>query len=160
MKYFNNCKYAEEGKQLYRDLVKRYHTDNGAKDDTIIKEINAEFAEWWKTYKNRHKTADGQEYTKETAETAEDFIEILNKLSGLDGLDLEICGSWLWIRGNTYPVKDILKEAGCRFASSKKCWFWTAEQFTKKRMKTQSMADIRLKYGSEKVETEKRVMIG
>lgn len=159
--YFTGCKYAEEGKKRYRDLVKQYHTDNGATDDSIIKEINAEFTEWWKVYKSRHKSAEtGEEYTKETTETAADFIEILSKLAGLDGVDLEICGTWLWIRGNTYPVKDILKEAGCRFAKSKKCWFWTAEEFKKNRHTAQSMNLIRLKYGSEKVENERRFMIG
>lgn len=36
--WFKNCKTCEEGKQLYRELAKRYHPDNGATGDEL-KEI-------------------------------------------------------------------------------------------------------------------------
>ena len=159
MKYFAGCKTAEEGKARYKELLKKHHPDNGG-DTATMQEINEEFRIWWETHKNRHQTETGETYTKETTESADAFIDILDRLAGLRGLDIEICGSWLWIRGNTYLNKDALKEFGCRFAASKKCWFWTADQFKKKRMRTQSMSAIRQKYGSEKVKTEEKVYIG
>lgn len=158
MKRFTNCKYAEEGKALYKELLKKYHPDNGGSTVTM-QEINSEFTEWWKTHKSRHCSATGEEYIKETQERAEDFIEILDKLAALDGLDLEICGTWLWIRGNTLLNREALKEFGCRYATSKKAWFWTSESFTKKRMKTQSMSAIRAKYGSEKIINESKPLL-
>lgn len=52
------------------------------------------------------------------AEQAE-FAEILAVLMGLKGLEIEICGNWLWIGGETKENKDALKGAGCRWASKK-----------------------------------------
>ena len=31
---------------------------------------------------------------------------------------------WIWIIGDTKPIKEELKQAGCYFAPKKKCWFW------------------------------------
>lgn len=150
-KWFRDCKYAEQGKNLYRDLVKKFHTDNGNADDSTIKEINAEFSEWWKLYKNKHFSEETQEeYTEDTEETAEDFIEIIRNLSSLTGILVEQVGSWLWITGNTYPVKDQLKEFGCRWSTGKKMWYWTKEKYHKVSSK-QSMKKIRNKYGSKDI---------
>ena len=64
-KYFSTCRTAEEGKSLYRKLVKQYHTDNGGDEETI-KQINIEFSEWWKHYKDIHfNTETGTTYHSE-----------------------------------------------------------------------------------------------
>lgn len=94
-----------------------------------------------------------------TTETAEEFMDIIRNLSGLSGIEVELCGSWLWISGNTYPVKGQLSAFGCRWSKGKKKWFWTKEQFTKARYKTPSMADIRRMYGSEQVQLNRRAML-
>ena len=36
-----------------------------------------------------------------------------------------VCGSWLWISGNTFQVKELLKSIGCKFAPNKKMWFYS-----------------------------------
>ncbi len=153
-KWFRDCKTAEAGKSLYRDLVRKFHPDNGG-SGVEIKEINAEFSIWWERFKNIHADEKGQTYTDEngTTETAEDFIEIISNLSRLSGIELEICGKWLWISGNTYPVRDHLKSYGCGYASGKKKWYWTKEPFQKHRCKGKSMKQIRFRYGSQKVVT-------
>ena len=150
-KYFNTCRTAEEGKSLYRKLVKQYHTDNGG-DEEIIKQINIEFSEWWKHYKDIHFNTDtGETYhsEKETEETAEDFIEIIKNLSTLIGIEVEQCGSWLWITGNTYPVKDQLTQFGCRYSKSKKSWYYAKDLSNYKPKHGKSMQAIRLQYGSK-----------
>lgn len=151
-KWFRDCKTAEQGKQLYRELVRKFHPDNGGSGEEI-KEINSEFKTWWQRYKDIHTAKDGTTYrSKEaTQETAEDFMEIISKLSTLSGIEVEICGSWLWISGNTYPSREKLYAFGCRWSKGKKKWYWTAEEFTRARYKAPTMAQIRFRYGSEKV---------
>ena len=36
----------------------------------------------------------------------------LNAMVGLDGLDIEVCGAWVWVSGETYKHKAVFKEAG------------------------------------------------
>lgn len=153
LKYFNNCKTAEQGKKLYRELAKRYHTDNASGNDEIMKEINSEFSEWWKKHKNIHENESGQSYTKETNETAEEFIDIISSLMKIPHLVIEICGCWIWIGGNTYENRHKLVELGCKWASKKKLWYYTTEPTTHKHKKEYTMNDIRNKYGSNKMKS-------
>jgi len=159
-KWFKNCKTAEEGKQLYHEYAHKFHPDNGGTGDEL-KEINVEFKQWWAYYKDIHTNADGETYhsAESTTETAEEFMDIIQNLSGLQGIDVELCGSWLWISGNTYPVKDQLSAFGCKWSKGKKKWYWTMDQFTKARYKTPSMKDIRRMYGSERVQLNRRAML-
>ena len=159
-KWFRDCKTAEEGKARYRELVRKYHPDNGGTGEEL-KEISVEFKTWFAKYKNIHTNSEGETYTseKETTETAEDFMEIINNLSTLPGIEVEICGTWLWISGNTYPVKDQLSSFGCRWSKSKKKWYWTTDDYTKARYKKPTMEQIRQMYGSQKVKLSHRLCI-
>lgn len=147
-KWFRNCKTAEEGKARYRELVRKYHPDNGYTGNEI-KEINVE------SHKNIHATKEGQTYTSKTStrETAQDFIDIISKLSNLPGIEVELCGSWLWISGNTHPVKSQLCTFGCRWSKSKNKWYWTKDDLSNKaRYKKPSMEYIRMRYRSQEIE--------
>ena len=65
-------------------------------------------------------------------------------------LIVELCGCWLWISGDTKPVKEELKAAGCRWSSSKKMWYWRHQEdgaHWSRGKKT--MSQIRMKYGSQ-----------
>lgn len=159
--YFKDCRTAEEGKRLYHQLVKRYHTDNGGDTETIQR-INAEFTEWWKSHKNIHYSEEKHsEYTKETSETAEDFIEIIRKLSALSGVTIEICGSWIWIGGNTYPYREQLHEFNCYWSKKKHLWYWAGEDFKKSNRRTgKDMTYIRSVYGSEVVTPTASPLLG
>lgn len=84
------------------------------------------------------------------AETAGDFIAIIDALLKLDGLEIELCGRWLWIGGNTREHKDALKAAGCRWCSTKKLWSWhfADEGCGYRKGRRSTMDQIRSKYGS------------
>lgn len=147
MKYFTNINTLDELKKAYRRLAMQYHPDRGGSDE-IMKEINAEHDKLFEILKaNHNKTAD--EYHK-TTETAAEFREIIEKLLKLDGLDIELCGSWLWIGGNTKEHKDTLKALGCRWSNNKKLWYWHhAEDGHRWHKGSSTMTDIRTKYGSQ-----------
>ena len=159
--WFAGCKTAEEGKKLYRKLAKEFHPDVTGENETM-KSINAAFTSFWAVYKDVHMNAEtNQTFTsqKKTTETAADFIDIISKLNTIETeITVEICGSWLWISGDTFPVKDRLCSFGCKWSKSKHKWYWTKDQFQKSRYKTKSMNAIRMLYGSEMVQLDKAVM--
>lgn len=160
-KYFVNCRCIEDVKEQYHKLTKMYHPDLNRDMDTteIMKAINAEFTELHKQYKNIHRSTKeaGATYesTQATQETPEEFIEILNKIIHLDGIEIEICGKWIWISGDTRKYKDILKQAGCRWASKKLMWYWHAKGEECKHRGNVPIEKIRERYGSTTINTEK-----
>lgn len=153
MKYFVNIKNLDELKREYRRLSKIHHPDCGG-DEEIMKAINNEHDELFEVLKvqqNARADADPTGKTRRTTETAAEFRQVIDLLLRLDGLTVELCGSWLWISGDTRPHKEDLKKAGCRWSASKKMWYWRhpEEGYTRSRGKS-SMSDIRMKYGSQK----------
>ena len=164
-KYFANIHTTDALKKAYKELCLKLHPDKGgnAAEFIAMKDEYKEAAKrvaWEEAHstdeatKKRNTKKDGTQKTaEEILEEQEQFAEVLEKLLGLDGLQLEICGSWLWITGNTYQYKAQIKEAGCQFASKKKAWYWKPfDGFFKKRGNL-SLNEIRDKYGSIKVDT-------
>jgi len=80
---------------------------------------------------------------------------LINKIKGFQCLKIELVGSWLWISGNTRPVKDQLKEFGFKFSSNKAAWYYHEDKTYKKHSKKKfSMDEIRDLHGSTDIETE------
>lgn len=152
MKYFNNPQTLEELKKQYRKLAMQHHPDvnHGREEEctAIMKEIHAEHDRLFEALKAKHNSAADEHH--QTTETAAEFRDIIDALLKLDGLIVELCGSWLWISGNTKEHKEALKAAGCRWSNNKKMWYWRHPENAGHwhRSKT-SMSDIRSKYGSQ-----------
>ena len=165
-KYFANINTAEELKKAYKEYCLNLHPDKGGNAADFIA-MRAEY----KTAAERiaRKEVRAQEYRRTNdsdqagAERQRTFEEILKEftaladvvadLAGLEGITLEICGSWLWITGQTFLQKDAIKAAGCFYSSKKKAWYWKPfDGFFKKRGNL-SLNEIRDKYGSIKVDT-------
>ena len=167
--YFKNVQTLDELRKQYKDLLKKYHPDNGGSED-ITKAINVEYEKLFKILKDNHSrqdTADNNAYDKQSSydnmkyDFAEDELlrEMLQKVIYLSDITIEIIGAWLWISGNTYHHRKELKELGFKFASQKKCWYWHSESFRKKSHRHLSMDDIRDYYGSTEVETNGRIRL-
>ena len=147
MKYFTNINTLDELKAAYRRLSMKHHPDRGG-DTATMQEINAEHDELFELLKKQH-NASADEF-HQTTETPEEFREIIELLLKLEGLTVELCGSWLWIGGDTRQHKETLKAAGCHWSNNKKLWYWHhAEEGRKWRRGKATMSDIRMKYGSQ-----------
>lgn len=147
MKYFAACTTLDELKKEYRRLAMIHHPDHGG-DTATMQAINGEYAETFARLKNQHNAAADEAH--QTTETPEEFIAIISQLLRFPGLIVELCGSWLWITGETYAVRDQLKAAGCRWSSSKKAWYWHhPEEGHRWHKGAATMSDIRTKYGSQ-----------
>lgn len=146
MKYFNNIKNLEELKKEYRRLAILHHPDKGG-DWKTMAAINNEYEILFNSLpKNPNNTS---------KEESTDFPDIINSIINYIGIDIEICGSWIWLSGETKKYKEELKKLGFFWASKKLKWYWRPEEEkTKKRGKTLSMDRIRELYGSEKVNTK------
>ncbi len=144
MNYFSNINNIEELKKQYKNLAFRFHPDRGG-STAIMQEINAEYE------KLQRKINLGQDVNID-----DKFRHIIDKLTSLQGLEIEVCGSWIWISGDTKSCKDSLKEAGCYWASKKKMWYWRSESDAIKKKSNASMEDIRKKYGSERITIQRK----
>lgn len=147
--YFDGITDRNELKKVYRKLAFRYHPDRGG-DADIMKAINSEYDELIK------QMAGEEEKTTHTAEMDDGFREVINKLITLDGLDIELCGAWLWISGDTKRHKEVLKAIGCKWASKKKLWYWRPESAKIRHSSgIKDMSYIYRRYGCENIRAKK-----
>lgn len=152
MKFFNGCNTIDEVKKLYKKLAMENHPDRGG-DTATMQAINTEYAFACA------KLAKGAGLSDEEADTeirlSEEYRQVIEKIINLPGIVIEIIGNWIWVTGNTRPVKDTLKETGFYFASKKVAWYYRNEAF-KTRGNGAPLEQIRAKYGSERVSTKQQ----
>lgn len=160
IKAMRQAKDLQELKQLYRAFAIQFHPDHGGDEETM-KAINIEFSKLFEILKVKHnqKAADDKKAgnyhgTYTTTETPEEFIEIISKLHKIQNIIVELCGSWLWISGDTKDSRQELKSAGCKWSQNKQQWYWRHEEdgFGKRNgvhHKEWSIDDIRSTYGSQ-----------
>lgn len=155
MRYFDNCNTLEDVKQIYKKLARDLHPDcNHDRDTTAdFQEMQRQYEEAWKRCGSTHKSASGETYTKDTNETAEAYAAIIEALLHMSGLMIELCGSWLWVTGNTKAHKDNLKDLGFKYSANKQAWYYHEGEYHKRGKSKKSMQDIRNMYGSESFAT-------
>ena len=160
MKWFKNPGTLEELKNQYKKLAMKHHPDKGG-NTADMQEINNEYDLLFARLKNVHSTVDGKTYTAstETTESPEEFRNIINVLINLAGINIEICGKWLWITGNTKPHKEILKSLKFRWSKSKSAWYYHTADYAKVGKKTFTLNEIRALYGSEVVKASPQLKL-
>jgi hypothetical protein len=152
MQYFNNCRTIDEVKAMYKQLAKENHPDCGG-DTATMQAINSEYAFACA------KILRGENLSTEDAEEqirlSEEYRKVIESIINLPGIIIELVANWIWVTGNTYPVKKQLKDAGLYFASKKLAWYYRGEEFKTTGSK-KSLDEIRAKYGSETVRSRRR----
>lgn len=147
--YFTNCNTAEELKKEYRRLAKQLHPDNSKTGNAEeFKKMQAEFEKRFDSVGSVHKNAAGETYEKETTETAHEFMDLIEKLLHMDGVNVELCGSWIWLTGNTREHKDAIKALGFKWSKNKSAWYFHREPYRKHGKKQHSLDDIRAMYNN------------
>lgn len=151
LQYFKDVRSVKELKKQYHKLVLKNHPDRGGDHETmvaIVLEYEWALAHIFDEDGNRKAGQQGKANTCYDFQSDE-FRNALDQLMRLDGLELEVCGDWIWVSGNTYPNKNEIKEIGCRWASKKKLWYWRPAEYVKRTRKTLDMDKIRDLHGSE-----------
>ncbi len=88
----------EEIKQAYRQAALKFHPDRNPAGAEMMKIINAAY-DVLKDYAGEIETEDSD---GEAGNYPDAVNDVLNAIIGLDGLDIEICGAWVWVDGETY----------------------------------------------------------
>lgn len=164
MKWFNqeDLKDVNTLRAAYKRLLIKYHPDNNTQDTTgIMQEINAEYDKLFEQIKYAYESSES--YTKQTDrqkqaydwEKDKQLRAIIVALSKFAGLEIELCGTWVYVRGETYPYRKELKALGLRFNPHKECWIIHFDDYYKYHKKSVSMSHIRDKYGSVIIQTKK-----
>lgn len=149
MKFFTGCKTLDDLKAEYRRLIKLHHPDRGGDAETM-KQVNNDYEIAFDRLKKAHNATHDEQH--QTTETPDEFRDIIEALLKLDGLDIELCGAWLWIGGNTREHKEALKAAGCRWSNNKKLWYWRHEEDGHRYHRgKRTISEIRAKYGSQHI---------
>lgn len=153
-KYFKNINSIEDLKKQYRKLAMQYHPDlNPGINDQIMKDINNEY-ELLFNYITAHQTDKQREQTQKAGHNINDgYREAILAIIHLPGIEIEICGSWVWVSGETKQYKDIFNNNNYHWASKKVMWYFRPEQYKSYNKKPFSMDYIRNKYGSERIAT-------
>lgn len=154
---FATCKTIKDVKATFKRLCKELHPDNGGSEEAF-KEMMNEYKKAFDLYKNMHLNAEGKTYEKATSETAEQFADVITKIIHFDDLTIEIIGSWVWVSGNTFEYRDLLKELGYSYSKSKKAWYYTSSQRSH-RKGHYTMKQLRDRFGCEEVETQEQQRI-
>lgn len=147
MRYFANVKDLEELRKEYKKLLKRFHPDQPEGSEEATKAINAEYEMLFESLKNSSSNDTRNDFNEEFDNA---FRGILSKIIDLN-VDIEIIGSWIWLSGNTYVIKETLKRLGFRWINSRNRWAWHSEPFRKTNGKKRSMNELRNYYGSKVV---------
>lgn len=153
MNYFKNCTSLDEAKKLYRDLAVKLHPDRSNYDS------KADFQAMQNEFEN-FKPSNEKFAGEFEKHLPKDFMNVIEQLMDIQGLEIELCGSFIWIGGNTRPVKEQIKAvesesfSNARFAKKKCKWYFSPLGYKKRGGKKFSMDDIRGKYGSQKYKAE------
>lgn len=140
--YFKACKNLAEVKRRYKELALLHHPDRGGNTATM-QDINNQYEQITKNpfFNFKHESKAKQD----------DFIiypELIDQVLKLPGITVELIGDWLWISGNTYPHRAILKDLGFFFAPKKTMWYYRPPEYKSSKGKPKSIEEIRNKYGS------------
>ncbi len=158
MIFFQNCHTEQDLKIRYKELAKIHHPDRGGETETMQK-INTEYSYLIKNiWKLKDENLDESEL-EEKIFNDERYRNAINLILNLPNIEIELVGIWIWVTGNTFEVKDKLKEAGFFFASKKIAWYFRTDENKVKNKKEMSLEQIKVKYGSSKIKTDSQKLL-
>ena len=86
---------------------------------------------------------------KVSEEQAAKLAEVAAKAKKITGITVRLVGAWLWVDGDTKPVKEALKELGFHYACKKQKWYYNLEKGRFHYRKQIPWHEITGKYGEE-----------
>lgn len=152
--FFANCKNVFEVKKLFKKLVLKHHPDQGGCLQTM-KRLNNEYQIALKSFDGVQLEDKIYNY-KEKEEN--ELMNIINELQKYRGLEIDLIGYWIWISGDTKPIKENLKSLGCKWHSKRKIWFYKPLEWKSRHYNSKSdLAGLAAKYGSSRFDTASKV---
>lgn len=158
--YFENPADLNELKLQYRKLALKNHPDRGGSTE-VMAEIKREYDELFERLSLKAEAEEAAaKGTTDASQMDDGYRVVVDALLNIPGIEIEQCGSWLWISGETKKHKDEIKAAGCYWSAKKKMWYWRPETKSRRwNRKSISMDAIRFKYGSSSVSRDDKKRI-
>ena len=145
-KVLEHARTMDDLKAEYRRAVKCCHPDLGGSHEAMVK-LNSEYEAMFlrleseETERAGHRIDDG-------------FRQVVSSILHVPGIEVELVGTWLWVSGDTRPVKEELKAAGFRWSSKRGKWHWNPDGWRHHRPSRDSFAELRSRFGSRKIQGE------
>ena len=133
----------DEAKKKFKKLCVELHPDNKETGNSEA------FKRMFSEFQNLSEGTGTNETNETKIEMSEKMQNVILELSKYDFINMFICGSWLWISGNTFQIKEKLKELECKFAPNKKMWFYT--EIKSSGRGNMNIEEIKNKYGSKEI---------
>ncbi|MGX5742718.1 J domain-containing protein [Bacillus toyonensis] len=140
MKFFQNVSTLEQLKKEYKRLAKVHHPDCGGNHESFIALKN----EYDELFKRLNKG-------DEKIDTFKNIIDSISKYN----IDIEIIGTWIWVTGNTYPIRKELGNLKFVFSAKKKAWYFHEGEYKRHHKKNFTLDEIREMHGAQKVKKQK-----
>lgn len=137
--------------KAYRLKAKEYHPDLGG-DLELMKVVNIAF-EVLEAINFQWPIQDGEQ-ARNTTPLTETLTSLWNEIKHYRGIQGEVIGTWLWVSGDTYPIREYLKALGFRFSHFKRAWYYHEGAYWKRSKNNFDMNDLRAMWGSEDLESE------
>jgi hypothetical protein len=158
-RHFDHLSTVEAIKQEYRTLTLQHHPDRPGGDALTMQEINSQYhAALQRVDGTKSKDEEGREHTYAYTQAVEDAL--INKLHALiaarvpNVADVFLIGTWIWIIGDTKPIKETLKELECHWHAKRLCWYWHPHPYRHRYNKRADFNDLAWKYGAGKLKAE------
>lgn len=143
----------EDIKIAFRRAAAKYHPDHNPAGLEMMKMVNVAYD----TLKELDLTKINHT-TPNTSDYGDAINNALNAIINL-GLEIELCGAWVWVSGDTKPHKDTLKAAGFFWSPKKFCWYFRPADYKSHNRSSWSMNRIREIYGSTAIKEEIKQLV-
>lgn len=138
-------------KKEYKKLALKYHPDRGG-TTAQMQSVNDEYD------KLRDKILKGSKLTEDQKKNEividEAIKEVINVLILIPDINIEVIGKWIWVSGNTYPVKSELKAAGLIYIKKEGKPYWVYKGVESLSRGGTPMDVIKAKYGVHKFDVK------
>lgn len=138
-----------ELKRQYKKLAVQFHPDRGGNEESF-KAMANEYEKILKAIKVGAGLS--EEEANEEVLKDERYQNAINMIIVLEGIEIELVGTWIWISGNTFPHKEVIKAAGFLWAKKKKMWFFRTNENKSKSRKNLSFEEIKNLHGSKRID--------
>jgi hypothetical protein len=144
--FFQGLNSVEDIKSTYRNLARQHHPDLGGDLETM-QLLNAQYHAKLQSITG---SKSGEHTYNYNQKIEQDIIDKINELLVLNDVNVDLIGTWIWVRGDTKPHRDRLRKLGCFWHSGRKVWYWKPKGFGRSRSNPGSLDALALKYGCKK----------
>lgn len=130
-------------KLAYRRACAKFHPDRNPAGAEMMKAVNLAY-EALENFEGSLNAGGTEGYD-------EAMNNVLNELFKMEGINIEVCGAWIWVTGNTKPYKDQLGRDGLGFywARKKGAWYFRPDDWKSSSRGNWSLDEIRTEHGSQ-----------